>query len=1162
MKRFFLSRWTLSFLGVALLALLVWFLGPLIDALDSWIVRGAIIAGLLLIWAVVNFILDRRRKRADRALAEGVAATSPAEAQGAEEVAALREKLTRALSLLRKASGTRGYLYEQPWYVIIGPPGAGKTTALLNAGLKFPLAAEMGQAAVAGVGGTRLCDWWFTEQAVMIDTAGRYTTQDSDATVDRAGWEGFLDLLRRTRPRQPLNGVLVAIPAPDLAQSTQAERLDHARAIRRRIKELTDKLGMRLPIYVLFTKGDLLAGFTEFFDDLDAERRGQVWGEFFAGKVDSAAGPVAGWGAALQGLLARLNDRLITRLQAERSPEKRALIAGFPAQFASLETPLGEFLTEAFGGSRLDPAPWLRSVSFTSGTQEGTPIDRLSGVLARAFGLDQRRAPSLRPQKGRSYFLSGTLATIFGEAMLASTGVGAHRRRLLRRGAIFAGVAAVTLLLGGAMLADTLRQRGDIDRLAAALAPYEQTADAQKLDPVSDGDLAAVAPLLDQARALPYGYDAPPAGWHLPFGLSQTGKLSQAAHDVYSRALQRVLLPRLLVRLEGQMRANLLTNADFLYQATRVYLMLGGEGPLDADLVRAWEQQIDWANAYETDPSLQASLARHLDALLAAPLPVLPPPALDGGLINDARSAFSNVTLAQRVYSRIKFSAAAQAVPAWSPAGAIGPTGVADFVRMSGKPLTDGVAGFFTVEGFHHVLLPQVLPTAREVASESWVLGRKSETSAEGPALLTLRDDVIKLYEQDYERLWDAMIADITVAPLGGSDHAAQALYILSSPQSPLRDLLTGLRTELTLSKPPPDMAADVGAKAAAALGGAATQLGGLVSHAPTLPPGHEVDEYYAPIRNFVGTGPGAPIDLMMSTLSDLAKSLPPPGTAAAAAPAGGGGAAAQALKAQATGAPKIIARMATTLAGGTAALRGEASRQALISAYNGSDGPGTLCGPAVTGRYPFSRGAVDSIPLGDFARLFGPGGLFDGFFKQQLAPFVTTGGGTWRTQEVDGVTAPISPADLAQFQRASTIRQLFFAGGPGGPSVSFSLKPDGLDDKAQQATLTLGSSTTITATHSFTLPTQFVWPGPTGMELARLQFTPAGSGTGVLQADGPWALFRLIDQGLLSPKSANQYDVTFATPDHHVSFSIEAGSVQNPFSHSVLQSFSCPRIQ
>ena len=88
----------------------------------------------------------------------------------------------------------------------------------------------MGQGAVAGVGGTRLCDWWFTEDAVLIDTAGRYTTQDSNAAVDRAGWDAFLDLLKETRPRQPLNGLLVAFPLSDIATAPADER----RRMRRR----------------------------------------------------------------------------------------------------------------------------------------------------------------------------------------------------------------------------------------------------------------------------------------------------------------------------------------------------------------------------------------------------------------------------------------------------------------------------------------------------------------------------------------------------------------------------------------------------------------------------------------------------------------------------------------------------------------------------------------------------------------------------------------------------------------------------------------------------------------------------------------------------------------------------------------------------------------
>ena len=106
--------------------------------------------------------------------------------------------------------------------------------------------------------------------------------------MDKAGWLAFLGLLKRTRARQPLNGVLVAIALSDIAAAPPPERLAHARAIRRRVKELYDQLGVRVPVYAVFTKADLIAGFTEFFDDLDRERRGQVWGvELSAGQVRS-----------------------------------------------------------------------------------------------------------------------------------------------------------------------------------------------------------------------------------------------------------------------------------------------------------------------------------------------------------------------------------------------------------------------------------------------------------------------------------------------------------------------------------------------------------------------------------------------------------------------------------------------------------------------------------------------------------------------------------------------------------------------------------------------------------------------------------------------------------------------------------------------------------
>ena len=468
--RFLASRWVLSFVGVAILAMLVWFFGPLLPLLEGWVARLVVILCLLVVWAAANVALDFNRRRRERKLESGVAekAADEADDRSNEEAAALRDRMSTALSLLKRARGTRGYLYEQPWYVIIGPPGAGKTTALLNSGLKFPLAAEMGQGSVAGVGGTRLCDWWFTENAVLIDTAGRYTTQDSNAAVDRAGWDAFLDLLRRTRPRQPLNGVIVAIALSDIASAPNDERVAHARAVRRRVKELEERLGIRLPVYLLFTKADLIAGFAEFFDDLDRERREQVWGVTFPfGKA--AATPVGQFPEELQLLVDSLNDRLFDRLQAEQSPERRALIAGFPTQIATLAQPLQGFLSEAFGGSRLDPAPLLRGVYFASGTQEGSPIDRLTGVMMRAFGLDQRRAAALRPVQGRSYFLGQLVArVIFGEAMLVSEPPTARMRRLILRSASYAVVALLTLGVAGWLVANRSSSQREITEMAAA----------------------------------------------------------------------------------------------------------------------------------------------------------------------------------------------------------------------------------------------------------------------------------------------------------------------------------------------------------------------------------------------------------------------------------------------------------------------------------------------------------------------------------------------------------------------------------------------------------------------------------------------------------------------------------------------------------------------
>lgn len=1173
--RFLLSRWVLSFVGIVILAALVWFFGPLVEMLEGWVPRTAIVVGLVLIWAVVNLLLDLLHRRREQNLEKGVAESAEAVDDGThEEALALGERMTQALSLLKKARGTRGYLYEQPWYVIIGPPGAGKTTALLNSGLNFPLAAEMGQGAVAGVGGTRMCDWWFTENAVLIDTAGRYTTQDSNLAVDRAGWDAFLDLLKRTRPRQPLNGVIVAIALTDVAAASQDERTAHARAIRRRIKELEERLAIRIPVYALFTKSDLIAGFTEYFDDLDRDKRNQVWGVTFPLAKKGEPGVVAKFPEELQLLVDRIDtQRLYDRLQLEQSPERRTLIAGFPTQIASLSQPLQSFLTEAFAGSRLDPAPFLRGVYFTSGTQEGTPIDRLTGTMARSFGLDQRRAAALKPQQGRSYFLGRLISeVILGEAMLVSEPPSARFRRMILRSASFAAIGLVTLGLSGWLVVNRNEGVREIEAMTQAIATYQELAKQTTFDPVNDANLPRLLPLLDAARELSTAAKERP-GVLASFDLSQGPKLRAGAEAVYRHALGYALLPRLVWRLEGQMRG-FFTQPDFLYEATRVYLMLGGHGPLDPSLVKEW-MTYDWQAQYPGAANLAivAGLQKHLDALLAQPLPAVP---LDEELIAQARTTFSRVSLAARAYSRIKPSAAAQALPPWKPSDVLGPAGVRVFTRASGKKLSDGIPGFFTVNGFHKVLLPALSTATREVASESWVMGQKVPGNLDPEQQAELANNVVKYYLDDYAKAWDALIQDLEIVPLRSLPQAAQDLYVLASPQSPMKELLTAIARQVTLTEPPKMTPAEIAAaeaekaaKAKAATASPATMSRAAVAlqgqilgqQASALPPGHEIDERYKQLRELVSTTGGAPIDQVLKLLNDLQQQLAKLAAIGTGTAPPVGNDPSLALRAEAQRQPAPLDRWLSNMAESSTALRGGGARQQVAAAYNGAGGPAALCPLAVNGRFPFVAGSSLETPLDDFAKLFAPGGLLDGFFNTQLRPYVDTTGKVWKPQAADGVAAPISPADVLQFQRAAVIRDLFFAPGSTTIAVRFDITPIELTPGASSVNLEF-DGTSVTYAHGPTRSTQITWPGSNGMRNVRLVFNPAPpGGTGVFSETGPWAMFRLFAKGTLRPAgSPETFTLTFGGGD--AVFELRAGSVMNPFAPGVLQDFRCPAVR
>lgn len=1190
------SIWTVVFtlLGLIALTALIWFVGPLAGYGDTFpledVMPRLITIGVIWFIAAVVFLIRWliRRRRAAK-LEEGIAETV------SDDTPILKEKLDDALATLKRTSGRSGsaFLYDLPWYIIIGPPGSGKTTALVNSGLKFPLAGAGGAKAIAGVGGTRHCDWWFTEEAVLIDTAGRYTTQDSDAEIDRKSWLGFLGMLQHTRPRQPVNGALVAVSVEDLMRLDQQELAAHARAIRARLAELHQTLKISFPVYVMLTKMDLVAGFTEFFGDLTPEQRQMAWGATFQpkNKTDNMVGAVGDeFDALMQALAAQVTDRL----QQEPDSRARARVFGFPAQMASLKEGLTDFLTQVFESTRYQADAVLRGIYFTSGTQEGTPIDRVIGALSRSFGTRGGVQPTLSGT-GKSYFLTDLLRrVVFFEQGWVSTNLAHVRRRFIIKTAgyvaLVAGVAVMSALwinsyrLNAALLSQTDRDVDEYRELSASLLNQPE---------IDDGDLASVLPMLQKLRYLQAGYASRDEGVPLShrLGLSQFERLADANTDAYRDALDRLMLPRMIWRLERQIEKNI-NNPTFVYEGLKVYLMLGGQARMDSDLVTAWMKR-DWENNLYPgagNAGGREALLQHLAALIERPSSAVP---LNGPLVAQGQATLARMPVADRAYTLMKTRGESVGYDDWIASERGGRDAELVFETTDGAPLDSvRISGFFSYTGFHDGVLAQMDAMVEQARDERWVLGEAGMQESVQSQFATIRQDIMDRYRADFVKAWDSQLARLRIASVSGTD--GTVMSALGAPTSPLKQLLVSLSKETELTKMPEGAESGTGgtginlnSAGAQAIGSEARyQASGVTSSgagriglglaqsaiqgggntpgaAPLVNPGARIEAHFKQLQEFAGAAEAAaagqaPVDRLVERFNSIY-------TAMNVLNSGLGGQSQQqatqtlqnevtAIKAEAERMPGMVAKMAKEVTGEVEGIVIGSSQQQLNQAWGQIV---NRCQQISENRYPFYRSSVRDVPLPDFAGLFGPAGLMSQFFNAHLANLVDQSGRTWHWREDVEFAKTLSNDALRQFQRAAQIRDAFFASGA-GPKVDFFVQPVTLSPDALGVTLDV-EGTKLVYEHGPSRQTAMSWPGPSPGRSA-VTLAPAYPGQqNELASTGIWSLHRLVDKGAVLP-SPDGMSVSFRIGGREASFIVSANSVINPFNLSALSNFRCPR--
>jgi len=1158
---FWLS-WPLFIAATATLCVIVWVLGPFILVGENHPVApisvrlsiiGIILAGALIygLWRLLLALKDNpalldKFTRPKSATAENDSAEVSAAISGAVDYV---NKRRSNLSFFQRVILARKPLDRLPWYMVLGTESAGKTSAILGSGQDFPVPEQLNQVSKPARK-TENCECWLANDAIYIDTAGKYVSEP-DAHINE--WRGLLKTLKKYRPVKALNGVVVAFSAADVLGRSQAELFELAASLRARIDDMRQTLGVRFPMYVLVTKLDQLPGFAEYFRMLTEQEREQVWGVTFP-YGDNSKLPASGLLSQIKAEFALLEERIerdmIVRQQEEYANRDRKKMYALPQDFHQLSERVAEVVHNIVFASRYDESQnytLLRGIYFASSHQPvGFSLLNNQSIIRQWQNYVENSTPvtlaslTAQPEEhdflisdvsyGRQYFLR----QLFGEVIVKDRGLARHnlanesKFRLQRfLGHTFSILLAAVLLNG---LWNSYYHNRDY------LSVVESKANTltHEVDTFIKSPKDNLLPrLLTLAQYLPeYGSLAllnPPLDWR--YGLYTGRDVVDASDALYQFFLQRLLLPQIeqqvSVALQDAIDAG---QSEQIFRQLKIYLQTYGQGKFDkkymiASITRLWEST-GKLQPYEE----RRIFIAHLNRLFDLPDWRRYGQNLDDGLVKYARAMLEREDLASRIYERIK-DAVAEDVPADLTLNAMTKANGGELFSVMDENGTLVIPGLFTRAGYYDVFKKKMEPGLIWLQREdAWVLGKTVQDEAsqvkltsDGALINPVQQKILTLYLDEYAHHWQNFLDHIALnrdlLQLDASNiGVAGDIYMLrtlSASDSPLANLVTRVVSETTLvGKQDKSLLDNLGNKGQILSAAAKVSLAYAALEKKLLQ--ERVDNLFAPLREFVIgsremgdkplSGGEAGMGKLLEALSEqytlfvvYEDALKSGNTMALSDTA-------QKLGAEAQTWPAPLPALVTPLLEGAWQ---RANQEAIVKSNQGiEENLGPVCRATLQGRYPFESSKRE-VKIADFERFFSVGGLADEYFRKNLADKVDTSSRPWRYKnDIEG-----NEDTLNLFEQAADIRNAFFQE-EGGRRLSllFDVSVPYLDPAITQLNMNFDGKT-VNYAHWPVSPVSVMWPASRMTSRVTVSATPRiTSGRSQLRFTGPWSLFRWMD--------------------------------------------------
>ena len=780
------------------------------------IVIVAIILLTLPFALVIGYFATRKKKVKQEKVEQPAEATAAENGQpqpaktGAPngKYADLTQNADTAIQFLKSSNiaGTKGAeaVYSLPFFVFAGGPKSGKTSLVLSSGLNFQALPNQRQSEQTQVRPTRGTDWRMASDAVILDTAGRYQTENE---LDADEWSALLETLRKNRAVRPLDGFVLVINAEKLLAASEADIEQQAKVLRARLDETLTRAKVRFPVYLIFTHADTIEGFRDSFSASQQEGKNSILGATFPLEKADAAHTL--FDQEFDVLQQSLLQRRLVRLSAPFPPLRQLRIFNFPSHFNSARRKLGHFVATLFRPNPFSESPLFRGFYFTaalpqtlqprgtteSQSAEAVPVIQTVGTTyfsERFFRdillRDKDLVATFQAQKQRAPVL-GWLLLIFGAGILA----------------ILLGLSAVSLIANRNLVAESV-ERGkrvlEITQADKGRDPLSKEASAARTEIESVNDLRETLAKLDK-----YERDGAPL-W-MGLGLYSGSRVfHKRLLPIYFASVEQRYKKPVVKNIEEDLQkfaANqtTLNSANLTdeqekdlgknYDLLKAYLMLSGKYKDKAEPIFLTSQLEDYwkkSSPAELETLSQQQLAFYAGQVDREEFPNI---QLDDNLVNAVRKRLTAYPAVFRYYKRVTTEIDKK----------IEAVSVESILAGQSAGVLEGnakVPGSFTIEAYRGEMQKAILLAPTELSKDDWVMGEQT-TNVQGT-----NDDGRKFqerYYQEYTDAWRKFIRGVSVAKISSKEDAVNSLKAFSSTQSPMEILLTEVARNTNLSAKP-----------------------------------------------------------------------------------------------------------------------------------------------------------------------------------------------------------------------------------------------------------------------------------------------------------------------------------------------------------------------